>query len=115
MLKGITEMKRKGFFPLLILATVTLTTIEVEGVLVIVTSLIEVAGVEVTKRVEVSSLGVKNVVVVWERVLLIVVAFTVNADTLQAIRDQNRIKLFKITNTKFFIETIITRVEIQTQ
>jgi hypothetical protein len=108
-------MKRKGFFPLLILATVTLTTIEVDGVLVIVTSLIEVAGVEVTKRVDVSSLGVKNVVVVWERVLLIVVAFTVNADTLQAIKDQNRMKLFKITNTKFFIETITTRVEIQNQ
>jgi hypothetical protein len=46
------------------LATVTLTTIEVDGVLVIVTSLIEVAGVEVTKRVDVSSLGVKKVVVV---------------------------------------------------
>ena len=44
----------------------TLTTIEVEGVAVIVIILTEVAGVEVVKRVDVTIGGVKNVVVVLE-------------------------------------------------
>lgn len=50
--------------PRLILATVTLTTIDVDGVAVIVIILIEVAGVDVIKKVEVSVGGVKKVVVV---------------------------------------------------
>lgn len=60
-------------YPLLILATVTLTTIEVDGIAVIVSILTELAGVEVMKKVEVCVGGVKKVVVVSERVPVIVV------------------------------------------
>ena len=40
-------------YPLLIFATVTLTTIDVDGIAVIVNILTEVAGVEVMKKVDV--------------------------------------------------------------
>lgn len=50
--------------PLLILAIVTLTTMDVDGMAVIVNILTEVAGVEVMKKVEVWFGGVKKVVVV---------------------------------------------------
>lgn len=63
-------------FPRLIFATVTLTTNEVVGISVNVSILIETAGVEVMKKVEVSVGGVKKVVVVWERVPLTVVPVT---------------------------------------
>lgn len=59
--------------PLLIFATVALTTIEVDGIAVIVKIFTEVAGVEVTKKVDVWVGGVKKVVVVLERIPVIVV------------------------------------------
>lgn len=59
--------------PLLILAIVALTTMDVDGIAVIVKILTEVAGVEVTKKVDVWVGGVKKVVVVRERTAVIVV------------------------------------------
>ena len=59
--------------PRLILATVTLTTIDVDGIAVIVKIFTEVAGVDVMKNVDVSVGGVKKVVVVWEIMSVIVV------------------------------------------
>lgn len=67
-------------FPALIFATVTLTTMEVEGMAVMVMILTETAGVEVMKKVDVCVLGVKKVVVVEGMVLVIVVTGAVPAD-----------------------------------
>ena len=101
-LVGMMEMNRSGFLPLFILATVTLTTTEVEGVSVIVTIFTEVAGVDVIKWVEVLSLGVKKVVVVAERKLLTVVALTVNDETVSdQLKRQRKRKLFIIESNEF--------------
>lgn len=67
-------------FPAFIFATVTLTTIEVDGIAVTVMILTETAGVNVEKNVDVFVLGVKKVVVVAEIVENRVVTGTVSVN-----------------------------------